>query len=248
MAWSGQVITLEDAREFAKALLDETGNLFWTQAEQNALANEANRVVFRELVATNPEYFIESSTGPFTYTKDSQFVELDASGFLNGKLPYKIIGIEETDEASAVSRTNAARKWRTMRFVDRNAIEYDSQSVYGDSVRHYVLVSNRLYVAPIPDEDVNIHIYWINHLPDLSTDSHMLLSTTASATLTNGAAQEFGDLVGVYLAKLMNSKQQGQNPTIEALWQEGILRMNNNAQLRNVDEPMSVRITRAPWE
>lgn len=246
MAWTGQVINLEDAREFAKILLDETGNLFWTQAEQNALANEANRVVFRELVATNPEYFIESSTGPFTYTKDSQFIELDASGFLNAKLPYKIIGIEETASAAAPSPSNAPNRWKTMRFVDRNMIERTSG--YGDLTRHYVLVGNRLYVSPMPEQDLNIHIYWINHLPDLSTDTHMLLSTTASATLTNGAAQEFGDLVGVYLAKLMNAKQQGQNPTIESLWQEGISRMNNNAQMRNVDEPMSVRVTRAPWE
>ena len=46
----------------------------------------------------------------------------------------------------------------------------------------------------------------------------------------------------------MNSKQQGQNPMIEQLWMEGLARMNNNAQLRNVDEPISVRVTRAPWE
>jgi len=249
MAWSGQVITLEDAREFAKILLDETGNLFWTQAEQNALANEANRVVFRELVATNPEYFIESSTGPFTYTKDVQHVELNTASFLgSGVLPYKIIGIEETESAAVISRSNMPTKWKTMRFVDRGMIENTAGAIYGDLTRHYVLVNNRLYVSPMPDENLNIHIYWINHLPDISTDTHMLLSTTASATLTNGAAQEFGDLVGVYLAKLMNSKQQGQNPTIEALWQEGLARMNNNAQMRNVDEPMSVRVTRAPWE
>jgi hypothetical protein len=248
MPWTGQVITLGDAREFAKVLLDETGNLFWTQAEQNALANEANRVVFRELVATNPEYFIETSTGPFTYTKDVQFVELDAAGILNGKLPYKIIGIEETEDDAVISRSNMPTKWKTMRFVDRGMIENTAGAIYGDLTRHYVLVGNRLYVSPMPDKNLNIHIYWINHLPDLSVDEQMLLSTTAVITMTNGAAQEFGDLVGVYLAKLMNSKQQGQNPTIDSLWGEGLARMNNNAQMRNVDEPMSVRVTRAPWE
>ena len=249
MAWSGQVTTLEDARGFAKVLLDETGDLFWTQAEQNALLNEANRVVFRELVATNPEYFIENSSGPFTFTKDAQYVELNTASILGaGVLPYKIIGIEETESAAVPSRTNQAIKWRTMRFVDRNMVERTAGGSYGSVGRHYVLVRNRLYASPMPDQDINMHIYWINHLPDLTADGHMLLATTLSTTLTNGAAQEFGDLVGVYLAKLMNSKQQGQNMTIEGLWQEGLARMNNNAHMRNVDEPMSVRVTRAPWE
>ena len=108
-----------------------------------------------------------------------------------------------------------------------------------------------MYVSPIPEEALNVHIYWIPHIADITADGHMLLSAgsgSASTSITNGAADEFGDLVGVYLAKLMNSKQQGQNPMIEQLWAEGIGRMNNNAQLRNVDEPMSVRVTRGPWE
>ena len=103
-----------------------------------------------------------------------------------------------------------------------------------------------MYVSPVPDKELNVHIYWIPHIPDITNDTDILLVTKQADI--NGAAEEFGDLVGVYLAKLMNSKQQGQNPMIEQLWMEGLARMNNNAQLRNVDEPISVRVTRAPWE
>jgi hypothetical protein len=127
-----------------------------------------------------------------------------------------------------------------MRFADRHMLNRMSGGY------HYVVVRNRMYISPIPDRALNVHIYWIPHIPDITADANRLL--TISQSIDNGAADEFGDLVGVYLAKLMNSKQQGQNPTIESLWTEGLARMNNNAQLRNVDEPMSVRVTRGPWE
>jgi hypothetical protein len=245
MAWSGQVKDLEDVRSFAKVLLDETGDLFWTQAEQNALANEANRVVFRELVATNPEYFISDTTGPFTWSDGTESVSLDSTAFLgSGILPYKIIGVESTPRSAVVGKDNLPLKWRPMRFADRYMVERSS----GWVAYHYVIVRNKMYVSPIPKESLNVHIYWIPHIADIEDDDHIVLSTPNSNTQTNGAAQEFGDLVGVYLAKLMNSKQQGQNPTIEQLWVEGLGRMQNNAQLRNVDEPMSVRVTRGPWE
>ena len=254
MAWTGQVKTLLDAREFAKLLLDESGDLFWTQTEQTALACEANRAVFRELVATNPEYFIADEDGPFTWAKDTEYVSLNTASFLGANiLPYKIIGVEDTEKASAVARDNRPRKWKPMRFQDRNMISNTAESLYGDLGRYYVVVRNRMYVSPIPEKALNVHIYWIPHIADISNDDHVLLSVTGDPPIagnapTNGAAEEFGDLVGVYLAKLMNSKQQGQNQTIEQLWTEGVARMNNNAQLRNVDEPMSVRVTRGPWE
>ena len=241
MAWTGQVVTLEDARSFAKALLDETGDLFWTQAEQTALANEANRTVFRELVATNPEYFIDDDTGPFTWAKDTEHVDLDSTGFLGeDTLPYKIIGVEDTLSSAVISRSNLPMKWRPMRFADR----YILNRIGGGY--HYVVVRNRMYISPIPEKALTVHIYWIPHIPDITVDANKLLRIDQGDD--NGAADEFGDLVGIYLAKLMNSKQQGQNPTVENLWAEGLARMNNNAQLRNVDEPMSVRATRAPWE
>jgi len=250
MSWTGQVKTLEDARLFAKILIDETSDLFWTQTEQIALANEANRTVFRELVATNPEYFISTTTGPFTWSDGTEFVSLDSAGFLtSGTLPYKIIGVENTPNSSAVAKDNLPTKWKPMRFADRYMIQRSSGMTHGDTSHYYVVVGNRMYTAPIPEENLNVHIYWIPHIPDITLDDHVVLSTEAPGTAqTNGAAEEFGDLVGVYLAKLMNSKQQGQNQTIEQLWAEGLVRMQNNAHLRNVDEPMSVRVTRAPWE
>ena len=250
MSWTGQVKTLLDVKSFAKVLLDETGDLFWTQTEQNALANEANRTVFRELVATNPEYFISTATGPFTWSDGTEFVSLNSTSFLGANtLPYKIIGVEDTPNSSAVAKDNIPTKWKPMRFADRYIIERTAGATHGNLSKYYAVVGNGMYTSPIPDGDLNVHIYWIPHIPNVTNDTHIMLSTEAGGVNpTNGAAEEFGDLVGVYLAKLMNSKQQGQNPTIEQLWAEGLVRMQTNAHLRNVDEPMSVRVTRGPWE
>ena len=98
----------------------------------------------------------------------------------------------------------------------------------------------------MPHEAINFHIYWIKNIEKISADDHTLLRSTQGQA--NGAAEAYGDLVAVYLAKLMNAKQQGQNPMIEQLWLEGLDRMKNNAQSRNVDEPSYVRVTRAPWD
>ena len=240
----GAVQTLEDVKGLAKLLLDETGDLFWTSAQQNALANEANRAVFRELVDTNPEYFLESTTGPFTWTADTESFDIK-SNFITS-IPYKIIGIEETEKSAAISPTNIPTKWRPMRFQDRTMVHGMSGWWRGELSRYYCLAGKKLFVAPIPGEAINFHIYWIKNIEKLSSDGHTVLRSTQSEE--NGAADAYGDLVAVYLAKLMNSKQQGQNPMIDQLWLEGLDRMKDNAHSRNVDEPSHVRVTRAPWD
>tara|TARA_B100000214_G_scaffold369874_1_gene343643 strand:+ start:834 stop:1574 length:741 start_codon:yes stop_codon:yes gene_type:complete len=238
--------TLEDVRTFAKVLLDETGDLFWSETQQNRLANEANRAVFRELVQSNPEFFLESTSGPFTWAQDTESIDITAASYLNGQIPYKIVGVEGTPENAAVSPDNLPSKWKPMRFADRWMIQNrDARTFYGGG-RHYCLAGKKLFVAPIPEKALNFHIYWIKNIEEMTADSHVVLRSEQDDA--NGAAESFGDLVAVYMAKLMNAKQNGQNMMVEQMWQEGLLRMQNYAQSRNVDEPMSVRATRGPWE
>tara|TARA_R100001594_G_scaffold141778_1_gene188111 strand:+ start:1948 stop:2682 length:735 start_codon:yes stop_codon:yes gene_type:complete len=244
MAINNLVLTIEDARAFAKLLLDETGDLFWTEVEQTRLANEANRAVYRELINSNPEYFI-TYNGPIAWPADTESVDLTGAGYLS-QTPYKIITIEETSDNAAVSRNNMGYKWKPMRFVDRFVVNRTAERIVRDVGRFYVVVGKNLYIAPIPDSELYVHFYWVPRLPATSNATDVLLRTNQS--IENGAAEEFGDLVGVYLAKLMNAKQNGNNPTIENLWAEGLARMQNSAQSRQLDEPIGVRVTRGPWE
>ena len=48
-----QVTTRGEAKTFAKILLDEKNDAFWSAAQQNVLVDQANLIVFRELVKTN---------------------------------------------------------------------------------------------------------------------------------------------------------------------------------------------------
>ena len=200
--------------------------------------------MYRELINSNPEYFIKY-TGPVTWSADTESVDLTGGSFL-GETPYKIITIENTSDSAAVSRTNRPYKWRPMRFVDRSMVNRTAERITSDVGRFYVVVGKNLYVAPIPSAALNVHFYWVPRLPATSGADDVLLRTSQS--IENGAAEEFGDLVGVYLARLMNAKQNGNNPVIDGLWMDGLARMQSNSQSRQLDEPIGVRVTRGPWE
>jgi len=247
MSLTGKVETLADAKAFAKTLLDEGANTFWSDTQQTVLANEANRIVFRELVDNNPEFFLEK-TGPITIASGTESTQLDASGVLGAganKVPYKIVGIEDVPNSAAISDSNLPTKWRTMRFADRYQIQRLNSGYFGAQARHYCIVKNLLYIAPIPDAALNVFIYWIAPLANISADGDELLRQDGTLTFVG---EQFGDCVGYCLAHLMNAKQNNSNPAVEQLWLEAITRLQAHSQLRNADEPMSVRVTRGPWE
>ena len=246
MTISNLCTSLEEVRAYAKVLLDETGDLFWSEAQQNRLANEANRAVFRELVQSNPEFFIETADGPFTWPKNTESVDIASASFLNGSIPYKIIGIENTPDSGAVAPDNLPLKWKPMRFADRWMIQRRDARVSPSGGRYYCLVRNKLFIAPIPESALNVHIYWIKNIDEITSDTDIVLRSDKDDA--NGAAGAFGDLVAVYTAKLMNARQNGQNVMVEQMWQEGVVRIQSYAHARDVDEPMSVRATRGPWE
>jgi hypothetical protein len=247
MAWTGQVKDLDDVKGFAKTLLDEGANSFWTDAQQTALANEANRMVFRILVDNNPEFFLEKNTtandNAFTWPKDTERVQLDHSSFLGSSvMPYKVVGVENVATNAAITPSNLPTKWRPMRFSERHLIERGGP----DIAHHYCVVRNYMYISPIPQQDLYFYVYWIPPLGEMSSAAHFVLSEDVSSL--KFVAEAFGDCVGYALAHLMNAKQNNANPAVEQLWNECIVRMTEHSQLRHVDEPMKVTITRAPWE
>ena len=245
MALTGKVQTLADVKAFAKTLLDEGANAFWTDTQQTVLANEANRTVFREIVDNNPEFFL-TKTGPITVAAGTEYLQLDVAAVLgDGVSPYKIVGIEDTPNSAVVSQNNLPRKWRPMRWADRYQIQRLNSGYYGSQTQHYIVAKNYLVLSPLPTKALNVHFFHIGMLADISAADAPLLSQDGSLGMV---AEQFGDCVGYCLAHLMNAKQNNSNPAVEQLWLEAITRLQNHSQLRNVDEPMSVRVTRGPWE
>ena len=229
------VTTRGTAKTLAKTLLDEKSDTFFSQTNQDNLVDEANRIVWRELINTNYEFFLETAT--LTFTANSERVDLTAT---TTEIPYKLIDVGSTPNAGGISPSNPFTQWRPMRFPERNQIQNQFNALRATSSYHFVMVGEFLYVAPIPTTALNVQLFYISPLAALVSNGTKLLGGKAHNT--------FGDAVGYCLANLMNSKQQGQNPVIDRLWMEAQTRINDHATSRNANEGGHVRVTRASWE
>ena len=230
------VTTRGTAKTLAKTLLDEKSDTFFSQTNQNNLVDEANRIVWRELINTNYEYFLNTAT--LTFPANAERVDIDDT---TNDTPYKIIDIGHTPSSGAITPNNPFTQWRPMRFVERYQIQKQGATGRGSTGSyHFSLVGEYLYVSPIPTAALNVHLFYIAPLAALSADN--------SALLGGRAEDVFGDCVAYCLADLMNSKQQGQNPVIDRLWMEAQGRIKDHATSRNSNEGGHVRVTRASWE
>lgn len=229
------VTTRGTAKTLAKTLLDEKSDTFFSQTNQDNLVDEANRIVWRELINTNYEFFLD--TASLTFPANAESVDITAT---TGKIPYKLIDVGHTASAGAIGPSNPFSQWRTMRFTERYKIQDQHNTFRGSGSHYFVMAGSSLYVAPIPTSALNVHLFYISPLDALTGDLDKLLGGKANDT--------FGDAVAYCLADLMNSKQQGQNPVIDRLWMEAQTRIKDHATSRNASEGGHVRVTRASWE
>ena len=96
------VTTRGTAKTLAKTLLDEKSDTFFSQTNQNNLVDEANRIVWRELINTNYEYFLDTDT--FTFPANAERISIDDE---TGDTPYKIIDIGHTPSSGAITPNNS---------------------------------------------------------------------------------------------------------------------------------------------
>ena len=235
------VTTRGTAKSLAKTLLDEKSDTFFSQTNQDNLVDEANRIVWRELIKANHEFFLD--TAELTYPANADSTDIEAvtvDGAGAPTTPYKIVEIGHTPNAGAISPTNAYTQWRPMRFAERYHVQQHYNTARATSYYHYVLVARSLFVAPIPTSALNVQLFYISPLAAMTGDSDELLAGRAHDT--------FGDCVAYCLADLMNSKQQGQNPVTQRLWAEALERIRDNAPTRLSNEGGHVRVTRAAWD
>ena len=206
-------LDLDDIRTNAKTLLDIDDDLFISSAQQIALANIANREVYKMICRAAPDMFlepVEQETWP------SGTESLDITTVL-GAEPYQIISIMETPNSGAISDSNRPWNWNPMDYRDRarwsygsmrNRLDSDNERKYNT---RYSLQGNLLFATPIPTSDRFLHISWIPQVTALSSGGNEVL---------DGKAEQFGDAVCYRLAVLMNSKQEHQNSSVDNLWFE----------------------------
>ena len=223
-------ITRAQAIDLAKALLDEKGSLYFTDTVTQQLADEANRMVYRLIVESNPEHFLTSVE--FVFPSGTEKLDITTKT-VGSELPYKIISLEHFETSGGVTVDNLPRKWSPMRFQDRSKRLQESHEIYTNYKIYYAFQKNYLYVAPLLSESRSVICHYVRQLPRFSADGDAVL---------DGSAQMFHDAVAYALAWLMNVKQNIQNPGIDMLWQNAQMQIKEHAITRNVDEPWEVRV------
>ena len=218
--------------DFAKVLLDEKGSLYFTDANLATLADQANRMVWRLVIDSNPEHFLTSKSFTWASGVEAQTVTTLTD---NSTVPYRILTLEDYESSGGVSNSNLPRKWAAMAFSDRSKRLQGNSHLVGSrsTPRYYVLQGAKLYTAPLPDRALNVTMYYIEHLPTMAGDSTEVLG---------GLATEFHDAVGYCLAWMMNAKQNNQNPAIDNMWEMAKLQIKEHGYTRNAEEPRSVRV------
>lgn len=217
-------LTRDNVTARAKGLLNEKADTFWTTTQQQLFADDANRHVFSLLCEVCPEYFITSTA--FTWPVNTESLDITGASYLNAT-PYKLLTIEDYDAAGGISQGNRPRKWERMTFHERarrHAEGYRGQY-------YFCWQGDRLYVAPLNAESLNVTVHWIPQVTALSAGTTEVLS---------GLAEPWGDAVAYRLAWLMNAKQSGANPQVQTLWAEAEQRIHNSAYRRTADGPRRV--------
>ncbi len=139
-------LTRGEAKTLAKTLLDEKGSLFWTDAQANILFDEANRMVWREIIKANPAYYLRARE--FTWPADTEHQDIVSDMGVEA-VPYKIYGVEHKDSAGNVTQDNLPTKWKPMLFQDRSKYLQDASPYWTSRARYYCSL---LYTTDAADD------------------------------------------------------------------------------------------------
>ena len=234
-------LTLNDVKSLASNLMDIKGTAEVSSAQWVALVNMACTQVHQILVETMPDYW--TTTATFTYPANTESIDLAGASYLNGPIPYKIIGVEALPANAAVSQSNVPVKVMPIPFTDRDKYMYSVDSglrltTLTTLPLHYTLAgSANLYLTPVPTAPVILRLHYIPAVPTLTTSD-------GSTAILSGRAPEHHMAVAYCVAHLLNSKREGANVMATKLWMEAKEAMLHVSNSRQVDEPRHIRQVR----
>ena len=223
--------SLLNIRDDAKALLDIDGDLFVSSTAQIAMANLANREVYRMIAQHAPSFLMETTTHTWPAGPSISLPTVLSAA------PYQIVMMLETAAAGAISNTNRPWQWFPQDTRDQRYTKYYQNGfltginlLTPKSPTHYFLEGDLMKALPIPVENRFMHIIHIKQPTVLSSDGNEVL---------NGKAEMFGDAVMYRLAMLINTKQEGQNPMIGYMWQDAVASIKKEGR-RLIQRPRRV--------
>ena len=202
-------MNLGELKTLAKTLVDEKG-LFWSDAQMLALANVAQRAVFRQIANFDASHFATHTIT--TYPADTQYIDL-LSKLSESESIYKVLSVSKLKEAAAVTPTN--RPIQLDRTDAASPVGYEdnwndpNNEARGLSTsQRWFLDRSNLYLTPMPGVSTPLLIRWIGQIDALSADGNVLFG---------GFAFEYHDLVATTLARLMVVKERRMADEIVAI-------------------------------
>jgi hypothetical protein len=213
-------VTRGELKAAALALIDSDVNDPFFSGTIDSLADMANRDVFSLLVEVAPDMF-ETIT-PVTYPADAEYLS-------NGEGAYRMLSVGMTPANADVAPSNLLVPLRPCTIGDRMNKLQLTPAIHG---YYYVWAYTRLYVAPIPAQDLYLKLRAVPILAAMTGDNDKPLM---------GTAYPFHDAVAVRLAALLNSKQDSVNKMVGGLWQEAKANLQAQAPQR-IAEPKFVRL------
>lgn len=225
--------TLAQTRSTAQLLLDNPGTSSISAAQWTVLINRANLDVWRALVDVNPSYFQTNTRITFPGGVDN--IDISGASYLNTS-PYKLVEVWYLPSDAARSPGNLPVRMTPEPFQE-HCMRLGAGGVWmqGNGAAQplwYTYQGDRqLYVAPIPAGSVVLDVFYVPLLASISSDSDEVLG---------GRCDEFQDAVAYRAAWLANSKRQGSNPVVAALWAEAEERIKKSAPQRQLAESRRV--------
>lgn len=227
-------LTLSQVRTFVRALLDDDTTEHWSEATELVLINSAQRYVWKELMRADENLLGQESS--FTYPADTASIDITGASYLNAS-PEAILLIRQTPQSGSISRSNSPWEWKPVASMGELS---DLQWGWGGGTayytneyqRYYYLTGDTLHVGPIPTASCNLKVTWIPQVTDLAS---------AGDEVLNGLAQEHGEAVAYRAAWVMNAKQNGSNPMVQALWEEAAEKIRGSSRMRQGAKRVRVR-------
>lgn len=227
--------TRSDVITQARNYLVSFGTEFLTDAQMEAFANQANEMVYREIVNHWPDAV--TTTTAFTFPSQAASVSLVT---VLGAVPMRVKTIEDTQTPGAYSATNWTRTWDRTDYTEimryRTARTPISSPIGGIMPKYlYCVDQDTLQIAPAAATSLNCRCRWIPYLSPMSQGSSQVL---------NGFMTQFGQYVGVATAYLANIKQGGINQAVIAEWQRCLenLQQTSDERSRGVQFTHTTRI------
>lgn len=217
--------TRDQVIEQGRVLANTLGTEWVTQSQIETMANQANELVYRQMLNTCPD--IITRTTAFTYPANITSVDLSGASYL-GETPMRVKSVEDTASTGPYSTTNWTRAWERTTYEELLRYRTSKLNIAAPTTGMmpkilYAVDQSSLVIAPAQSIGLNCRVRWVPYLQPMTSGTDPVLA---------GFETQFGQVVGYGIAYLINVRQGGINQGITKLWEDAIANVKTTADER----------------